>query len=149
MVFIVKKFNIIMLLLLVTTLSFGQVKGTKNFTITPQTVIKTNLPKQASCLFEIQRILRERFGQSAIMGGFRAKGNSVIELWTDFDIKGKEHYILDISANKLSIRGATQKALLHGLKTLDRILQYDINNTKNKQIVPVHIDDASATVIQP
>ena len=87
-------------LLLVVVCSWGQVTDAKNFTITPQTVVKTNLPKQALCLFELQDILRERFGQSAIMGGLRAKGNSVIELWTDSELEGKEHYILDISANK-------------------------------------------------
>lgn len=84
----------------VVVCSWGQVTDAKNFTITPQTVVKTNLPKQAPCLFELQDILRERFGQSAIMGGLRAKGNSVIELWTDSELEGKEHYILDISANK-------------------------------------------------
>lgn len=78
----------------------GTSNGCEEFTITPQTVVKTNLPKQAPCLFELQDILRERFGQSAIMGGLRAKGNSVIELWTDSELEGKEHYILDISANK-------------------------------------------------
>ena len=87
-------------ILLVVVCSWGQVTDAKNFTITPQTVVKTNLPKQAPCLFELQDILRERFGQSAIMGGLRAKGNSVIELWTDSELEGKEHYILDISANK-------------------------------------------------
>jgi hypothetical protein len=100
MCFTVRKINIILSLLLVVVCSWGQVTDAKNFTITPQTVVKTNLPKQALCLFELQDILRERFGQSAIMGGLRAKGNSVIELWTDSELEGKEHYILDISANK-------------------------------------------------
>lgn len=95
-----QKNNIMLSLLLVVVCSWGQVTDAKNFTITPQTVVKTNLPKQAPCLFELQDILRERFGQSAIMGGLRAKGNSVIELWTDSELEGKEHYILDISANK-------------------------------------------------
>ena len=95
MCFTVRKINIILSLLLVVVCSWGQVTDAKNFTITPQTVVKTNLPKQAPCLFELQDILRERFGQSAIMGG-----NSVIELWTDSELEGKEHYILDISANK-------------------------------------------------
>ncbi|EHP46566.1 glycoside hydrolase family 20 zincin-like fold domain-containing protein [Odoribacter laneus] len=164
MIFNAKKFNIMLSLLLVTTLSLGinnkaeilpisnqikQEKDVKKFIFTPQTIVKTNLPKQAPSLFELQRILRERFGQSAIIGGFRAKGKSVIELWTDSEMEGKEHYILDISANKLSIRGATQEALLYGLKALDRILQSDVCNTANKRIAPVHIDAASATVIQP
>lgn len=100
MCFTVRKINIILSLLLVVVCSWGQVTDAKNFTITPQTVVKTNLPKQAPCLFELQDILRERFGQSAIMGGLRAKGNSVIELWTDSELEGKEHYILNISANK-------------------------------------------------
>lgn len=100
MCFTVRKINIILSLLLVVVCSWGQVTDAKNFTITPQTVVKTNLPKQALCLFELQDILRERFGQSAIMGGLRAKGNSVIELWADSELEGKEHYILDISANK-------------------------------------------------
>ena len=100
MCFTVRKINIMLSLLLVVVCSWGQVTDAKNFTITPQTVVKTNLPKQAPCLFELQDILRERFGQSAIMGGLRAKGNSVIQLWTDSELEGKEHYILDISANK-------------------------------------------------
>ena len=100
MCFTVRKINIMLSLLLVVVCSWGQVTDAKNFTITPQTVVKTNLPKQAPCLFELQDILRERFGQCAIMGGLRAKGNSVIELWTDSELEGKEHYILDISANK-------------------------------------------------
>ena len=100
MCFTVRKINIMLSLLLVVVCSWGQVTDAKNFTITPQTVVKTNLPKQAPCLFELQDILRERFGQSAIMGGLRAKGNSVIELWTDSELEGKEYYILDISANK-------------------------------------------------
>lgn len=100
MCFTVRKINIMLSLLLVVVCSWGQVTDAKNFTITPQTLVKTNLPKQAPCLFELQDILRERFGQSAIMGGLRAKGNSVIELWTDSELEGKEHYILDISANK-------------------------------------------------
>ena len=100
MCFTVRKINIMMSLLLVVVCSWGQVTDAKKFTITPQTVVKTNLPKQAPCLFELQDILRERFGQSAIMGGLRATGNSVIELWTDSELEGKEHYILDISANK-------------------------------------------------
>ena len=100
MCFTVRKINIMLSLLLVVVCSWGQVTDAKNFTITPQTVVKTNLPKQAPCLFELQDILRERFGQSAIMGGLRAKGNSVIELWTVSELEGKEHYILDISANK-------------------------------------------------
>lgn len=156
MIFSTKKLKLVSLFLLTAACSFGQsntsallplpnhieqVTGKKNFTITPQTTVKTNLPKQAFCLFELQRILRNRVGQPAIMGGFTASGNSLIELSTDPGIKGKEHYILDISENKVSIKGATQDALFYGLKTLDQILLGDVCNTANKQIAPIRIDD--------
>ena len=136
MSFIFRKFKMVLLLLLVAAYSYGQARDAKNFIITPQTVVKTNLPKLDSCLFKLQEILRERFGR-------RASGNSVIELWTDFELEGKEHYILNISAKKLSIRGATQKAIQYGLKTLDKILQEETNNTANKQIAPRRIENVS------
>lgn len=75
MIFNTKKLKITSLLLLAATLSFGQsntsallplpnrieqMTGKKNFVLTPRTTIKTNLPKQAFCLFELQRILGER-----------------------------------------------------------------------------------------
>ena len=63
MCFTVRKINIMLSLLLVVVCSWGQVTDAKNFTITPQTVVKTNLPKQAPCLFELQDILRERFAK--------------------------------------------------------------------------------------
>ena len=44
---------------------------------------------------------------------------------------------------KLSIRGATQKAIQYGLKTLDKILQEETNNTANKQIAPRRIENVS------
>lgn len=143
MSFTIRKFKMILLLLLVATYSYGQTTDARNFTITPQTVVKTNLPKLDSCLFELQKILRERVGQSAIIEGMRASGNSVIELWTDFELEGENHYILNISAKKLSIRGATQKAIQCGLNTLDKILQEEINNTAKKQIAPRRIENVS------
>lgn len=140
---IIRIFKIISLLLFVVTCAYGQTRDAKNFTITPQTVVKTNLPKLDSCLFELQGILRERVGQSVIVGGMRASGNSVIELWTDFDLKGEEHYILDISAKKLSIRGTTQKAIRCGLEALDKILREETGNTAKKKIAPRRIENVS------
>ena len=64
MSFIFRKFKMVLLLLLVAAYSYGQARDAKNFIITPQTVVKTNLPKLDSCLFKLQEILRERFGQT-------------------------------------------------------------------------------------
>lgn len=145
------------LLLLATVMSFGQsstsallplpnqierMTNKKNFILTPQTAVKTNLPKQAFCLFELQRILGERTGQVAAIGTPPTSGNSIIEIWLDPSIEGKEHYILDISEKKLSIKGSSNAALFYGLKTLDQILLGDACNTANSQIAPIRIDDA-------
>lgn len=144
--FIFKKIKMVLPLLLVAAYVWGQATDAKNFTVTSQTVIRTNLPKLSPCLFELQDILRERFGQSAIVGGMRATGNSVIELWTDVELEGEAHYILDISAKKLSIRGATQQSIQCGLKALDKILQEETSNTANKQIAPRRIENASDSI---
>ena len=156
MIFNTKKLKITSLLLLAATLSFGQsntsallplpnrieqMTGKKNFVLTPRTTIKTNLPKQAFCLFELQRILGERTGQVADIGAPSTSGNSVIEIELDPSIKGKEHYMLDISEKKLSIKGSSHAALFYGLKTLDQILLGDVCNTANNQIAPIRIDD--------
>ena len=77
MSFIFRKFKMVLLLLLVAAYSYGQARDAKNFIITPQTVVKTNLPKLDSCLFKLQEILRERFGQSASSEG---GGQAVIRL---------------------------------------------------------------------
>ena len=156
MIFNTKKLKITSLLLLAATLSFGQsntsallplpnrieqMTGKKNFVLTPRTTVKTNLPKQAFCLFELQRILGERTGQVADIGAPSTSGNSVIEIELDPSIKGKEHYMLDISEKKLSIKGSSHAALFYGLKTLDQILLGDVCNTANNQIAPIRIDD--------
>lgn len=156
MIFNTNKLKVTSLLLLLSTVSFSQnntsallpmpnkveqIVNKKNFTLTPQTAVKTNLPKQAFCLFELQRILGGRTGQRAAIGT-PATGNSVIEIWLDSSIEGKEHYILDVSEKKLSIRGNSYAALFYGLKTLDQLLLGDVCNTANGQIAPIRIDDA-------
>ena len=78
MCFTVRKINIMLSLLLVVVCSWGQVTDAKNFTITPQTVVKTNLPKQAPCLFarHIERTIRAKRHYGRVTGkrqfGYRA-----------------------------------------------------------------------------
>ncbi|EEO27779.1 hypothetical protein [Oxalobacter paraformigenes] len=140
-----RKVRMVLSLLFVAACAWGQATDARNFTFTSQTVVKTNLPKLAPCLFELQGILRERFGQSAIIGGMRASGPSVIELWTDAELEGKAHYILRISARRLSIKGATQEAIQCGLKALDKILREETNHTANRQIAPRRIESVSGS----
>lgn len=156
MIFNTKKLKITSLLLLATTLSFGQGNisallplpnrieqktGEKNFTLTTGTVVKTNLPEQAFCLAELQRILEKRTGQKVSVGLPSANGNTVIEIMLDPSVKGKEHYLLDVSEKCLSLKGNTQTALFYALKTLDQLLLGDACHTANGQIAPIRIDD--------
>lgn len=156
MIFNTKKLKITSLLLLATTLSFGQGNisallplpnrieqrtGEKNFTLTTGTVVKTNLPEQAFCLTELQRILEKRTGQKVSVGLPSANGNTVIEIMLDPSVKGKEHYLLDVSEKCLSLKGNTQTALFYALKTLDQLLLGDACHTANGQIAPIRIDD--------
>ena len=69
------------------------IKGNKNFTLTPQTTIQTNLPEQSFVVGELQRILKEKMDQVVPVTDDTADGNSVIELYTDTSLEGKEHYI--------------------------------------------------------
>ena len=150
------KSKLICLFLLTATLTFGQsntsallplpnhieqMTGKKNFAITPKTIVKTNLPEQAFCLAELQRILSERLDWDIPIKKLQSNAKSVIELCTDPTMKGEEHYTIEVSENKLSIKGNTQKALFYGLKTLDQILLGDVCNTANRQIAPIRIDD--------
>lgn len=150
------KSKLFFLFLLTAALSFGQsntsallplpnhieqMAGEKNFAVTPETVLRTNLPEQAFCLAELQRILSERLDWDASIVNPQSNGSSVIELCTDPAMKGEEHYMIEVSENKLSIKGSTQKALFYGLKTLDQLLLGDVCNTANKQVAPIRIDD--------
>lgn len=150
------KSKLFFLFLLTATLSFGQsntsallplpnhieqMAGEKNFAVTPETVLRTNLPEQAFCLAELQRILSERLDWDASIVNPQSDGSSVIELCTDPAMKGEEHYMIEVSENKLSIKGSTQKALFYGLKTLDQLLLGDVCNTANRQVAPIRIDD--------
>lgn len=156
MIYRTKKLKIALLLLATATLSIAQnntsallplpnkieqAAGGKNIVLTEQTAVKTNLPKQAFCLFELQRILDRRIGQTARIGVSPTAGNSIVELWLDDSIKGKEHYILDVSEKKLSIKGSSQEALFYGLKTLDQLLLGDVCHTAKAEIAPIRIDD--------
>ena len=47
--FVFKKIKMVLPLLLVAAYVWGQATDAKNFTVTPQTVIRTNLPKLSPC----------------------------------------------------------------------------------------------------
>lgn len=114
MCFTVRKINIMLSLLLVVVCSWGQVTDAKNFTITPQTVVKTNLPKQAPCLFELQDILRERFGKAPLWEGYGQKAIRLSSFGQTLSWKGKNIIY--------SIYRRTNKLLLNILRNVKSLI---------------------------
>ena len=122
----------------------NQVKQTdskKDFVISDKTVIQTNLPEDAFCIAELKKIVHERTGKTPGLSSSSGSGNSVIRLMLDPSVEGDEHYLLSVSERTVSIKGATQGAILYGLMTLDQILLGDACRTLSGKIAPVEIDD--------
>lgn len=117
-----------------------QIESKKDFVINNQTSIQTNLPDNAYCITKLERILQERTGIMPAMSS-TVSGNSVIRLTIDPAIKGDEHYRLTVSDRSITIKGATEGAILYGLMTLDQILLGDICRTTYGKIAQIEIDD--------
>lgn len=116
-----------------------QIKSQKDFIITAETSIGTNLPTDAYCLKELQQVIRERIGFTP--GITTITGNTGIQLLLDPTLKGDEHYSLSVTDRSLTIKGSTPGAILYGIMTLDQILLGDVCHTASKQIAQIEIDD--------
>lgn len=117
-----------------------QIDSKKDFIISDKTTIQTNLPEEAFCIAELKNILQERTGKTPTLSSY-GSSNSSIHLMVDPSIKGDEHYLLSVSEETVTIKGATQGAILYGLMTLDQILLGDVCRTLSGKIAPVEIDD--------
>ena len=117
-----------------------QIDSKKDFIISDKTTIQTNLPEEAFCIAELKNILQERTGKTPTLSSY-GSSNSPIHLMVDPSIKGDEHYLLSVSEETVTIKGATQGAILYGLMTLDQILLGDVCRTLSGKIAPVEIDD--------
>jgi hypothetical protein len=117
-----------------------QIDSKKDFIISDKTTIQTNLPEEAFCIAELKNILQERTGKTPTLSSY-GSSNSSIHLMLDPSIKGDEHYLLSVSEETVTIKGATQGAILYGLMTLDQILLGDVCRTLSGKIAPVEIDD--------
>lgn len=117
-----------------------EIKDEKNFVLSENTALQTNLPAEAFCIKELRQIIRKRTGVMLDTSTSRT-GASTIALLLDPTVSGKEHYLLSVSHDRLEIKGATPEAIYYGLKTLDQLLLGDICRTSRKEIAPVRIDD--------
>lgn len=117
-----------------------EIKDEKNFVLSENTALQTNLPPEAFCIRELRQIIRKRTG-IALESSTNLLHTSTVALLLDPAVSGKEHYRLSVSHDRLEIKGATPEAIYYGLKTLDQILLGDICRTGRKEIAPVRIDD--------
>ncbi len=121
--------------------SIEQCSDGKTFTINAATAIKSNLPGDAFVIGELQRILQKRLALTPMPSEGKQHKN-IISIETDSNIKGREHYTLEVNKNGIFIKGATEGAIFLALQTLDQLLVGDAHNTAESKISYVRIDDS-------
>ncbi len=112
------------------------------FRLTAETAIVTQLPADEFCVKELQRLLNEQMQRDVPVAQGRKHSASVVELVLDASVEGKEHYILEVTKKKLSIKASTKAGLYYGVKTLEQILLGDVCRTEKGEVAALRVDDA-------
>lgn len=112
--------------------------GGKTFTLPTECTIATNLPHNCFYIKEIQRTICEH---TSISPTVTNKRDAHIKVEKDTTLAGEEHYTLQVTKNGITIKGATEIAILRATQTLDQIMLGDYVNTANKKIACIDIDD--------
>ena len=112
--------------------------GGKTFTLPTECTIATNLPHNCFYIKEIQRTICEH---TSISPTVTSKRDAHIKVEKDTTLAGEEHYTLQVTKNGITIKGATEIAILRATQTLDQIMLGDYVNTANKKIACIDIDD--------
>ncbi len=111
----------------------------KTFHIGAKSSITDNLPGEAFCSKELARAIKLRTGADVPTN---EKGGN-IQLIADSAMQDNpEHYIIEITKRGITVKGATETALLHAVRTLDQIMMGDVVNSTKKEIACLKIDDA-------
>ena len=108
------------------------------FTLPAKCTIATNLPQDCFYIKEIQRTIEEHI---CIAPTVTNKKGAHIKVEKDTTLTGEEHYTLQVTKKGITIKGATEIAILRATQTLDQILLGDYVNTVNKKIACLSIDD--------
>ena len=112
------------------------------FRVDARTLIATNLPEGDFCVTQLQKVFRERMGISVPVACGKKVSAGVVELMLDAAVEGKEHYILEVTKKKLTIKASTKAGLYYGVKTLEQVLLGDVCRTEKGEIAALCIDDA-------
>lgn len=116
------------------------VKG-KPFTVrSGKTAIYMGQPELQFTANTLQNILYDRMQVEIPLAS--ESGHADIRLLIDPAMDGKEHYRIEITSKGITISGATAGAVYYGIMTMDQLLLGDACATAQKEIAPVHIDDA-------
>lgn len=110
------------------------------FRINSGTAIKSDLQQDAFVIKELERIIDRHTGIALKKDNSQKK--NIIELTVDTTLHGQEHYMLAVDKKGITIKGASEGALLWGVQTLDQILTGDIHNTAQGKVAHIAIDDA-------
>ena len=110
------------------------------FQLNGKTAIKSSLPQDAFVIKELERTISKHTGITLRHDSHSRKNH--IELAIDTTLHGSEHYTLTVDKRGITIKGATEGALLWGVQTLDQLLLGDICNTTAGKVEHIHIDDS-------
>lgn len=116
-------------------------QGAQNFLVNPATKIEISsdsLQFEASFL---QKLLKDQMGLHPEISNTLSKKQNTIRLVVDNAVMGIDHYLIDITREGITIKGARRGAIFYGLATLKQVLLGDVVNTHQKQLSPIHIDD--------
>lgn len=108
----------------------------KTFRITDKCAIATPLAHDSYLIKELQASIKKHTGVSVPTA---SKGNII--LTTDTTLANPEHYTIDITTKRITIKGASETALLHAARTMEQIMLGDYINSANKRIACMKIDD--------
>lgn len=116
------------------------VKGKPFIVRSGKTAIYLNEPELQFTANTLQNILYDRMQVEIPLAS--ESGRADIRLPIDPSMNGKEHYQIDINSKGITISGTTVGAIYYGVMTMDQLLLGDICVTAQKEISPIHIDDA-------
>ncbi len=108
----------------------------KTFRITDKCAIATPLAHDSYLIKELQASIKKHTGVSVPTA---SKGNII--LTTDTTLANPEHYTIEITTKRITIKGASETALLHAAHTMEQIMLGDYINSANKRIACMKIDD--------
>lgn len=91
---------------------------------------------------ELQKIIEKYVGTKLSIHTVTGMCEDGINLSVNPRMKGEEHYQIDINDKKVSICGASSKAVFYGIKTLEQILAGDVCSTKAGRLAPLKINDS-------